>query len=155
VLIDRAWITRHIPHQGSMCLIDEVLDWNASRIRCLSSAHRSPTNPLRAHDQLGAVCGIEFAAQAIAIHGALLASESSAQCRPGYLASVRDVTLHATRLDDAAEDLLATAVRVSGDDSTLLYDFSLSAGARILLSGRTTIVIGRVPMTTNPTSLAK
>ncbi|MEO7774139.1 MAG: 3-hydroxylacyl-ACP dehydratase [Steroidobacteraceae bacterium] len=154
MLIDRAWIMRHIPHQGSMCLIDEVSDWNASRVRCLSSAHRSPTNPLRAHDQLAAVCGIEFAAQAIAIHGALIVSQSFVQCPAGYLASIRNVALHAARLDDVAEDLLTTAVRVSGDDSTLLYDFSLSAGARLLLSGRATIVIGTALISSRQTLLA-
>ena len=69
-----------------MCLLDEVLTWDATQIRCRSATHRVPDNPLRAHGRLGAVCGIEYAAQAMAVHGALvgssapLASAISARC---------------------------------------------------------------------------
>ncbi|MEO8314394.1 MAG: 3-hydroxylacyl-ACP dehydratase [Pseudomonadota bacterium] len=141
MLKDRAWIMRHIPHQGSMCLLDGVIDWDPDRVCCVSRCHRSFANPLRANDQLSSICGIEFAAQAIAVHGALIASESHAESHPGFLASVRGVVLNATRLDDLEDDLLAMAIRINGDDSTLLYEFSLSAGARVLLSGRAAIVI--------------
>ena len=117
--LDREWIEQHIPHKGRMCLLDEVLYWDAIRIRCRSASHRTPDNPLRAHGRLGAACGIEYAAQAMAVHGALvaasapLASAISANVRGsigaaavGYLASVRNVTLHVARLDDLTGDLV-------------------------------------------------
>lgn len=142
--LDRAWIARHIPHQGDMCLLDEVLTWNPVRVQCRSSTHRNATNPLRAHNRLAAVCGIEYAAQAMAVHGALIASRitSSTQSATvaGYLASVRNVSLYADRLDDIEGDLIATAELVTGDQHTVLYDFTVSAGARVLLAGRATIV---------------
>jgi predicted hotdog family 3-hydroxylacyl-ACP dehydratase len=141
VLKDRAWIAGHVPHQGSMCLLDQVLDWDATRVRCLSRAHRSTDNPLRAHGRLGAVCGIEFAAQAMAVHGALLAPDLHVERRAGYLASVRSVTLHAARLDDLEADLIAVVERLGGDDTTVLYQFSLLAADRLLMSGRATIVL--------------
>ncbi|HAJ12631.1 MAG TPA: 3-hydroxylacyl-ACP dehydratase, partial [Comamonadaceae bacterium] len=28
-MLDHRWIAAHIPHQGSMCLLDEVLTWDA------------------------------------------------------------------------------------------------------------------------------
>ncbi|HXQ31961.1 MAG TPA: hypothetical protein VN790_08375 [Steroidobacteraceae bacterium] len=148
MLKDRAWIERHIPHQGTMCLLHGVLDWNANRVRCLSRAHHSPDNPLRARGRLGAVCGIEFAAQAMAVHGALLAPEPGLERRVGYLASVRSVELLASRLDDIEDDLIAAADRLGGDDATVLYRFTLSAGTRPLVTGRATIVI-------NPAALAR
>ena len=43
-----------------------------------ASSHRAADNPLRAHGRLGAACGIEYAAQAMAVHGALLAPPDSA-----------------------------------------------------------------------------
>ena len=129
-----------------MCLLDGVLDWDADRVRCVTSAHRSPANPLRARDRLGAVCGIEFAAQAMAVHGALLAPALHLERRVGYLAAVRSVELHVARLDDIGEDLIATAARHGGDATTVLYAFTVSAGSRRLLTGRATIVI-------NPTAL--
>jgi len=71
--LNRQWIERHIPHAGRMCLLDEVLAWDANRIVCRSSTHRHVDNPLRVNGTLGAACGIEYAAQAMAVHGALIA----------------------------------------------------------------------------------
>jgi len=142
--IDRQWIESHIPHQGTMCLLDEVLSWNPVRVQCRSATHRNPTNPLRANGRLAAVCGIEYAAQAMAVHGALIASRITPAARTGsvagYLASVRNVSLFASRLDDIESALVATAELVNGDARTVLYDFSVSGGERVLLAGRATIV---------------
>jgi len=137
-----------------MCLLDDVLSWDATRIRCRSATHRLPDNPLRAHGRLGVACGIEYAAQAMAVHGALvgasapLASTMARNVRRsidrsavGYLASVRNVTLHVTRLDDLEGDLVACAERVTGDARTVLYEFALWNGTRPLLRGRASIVI--------------
>ena len=142
--LNREWIERHIPHQGTMCLLDEVLTWNTSGVQCRSSSHRDRTNPLRSHERLAAVCGIEYAAQAMAVHGALIASRLTASPKSetivGYLASVRNVVLYASRLDDVTGDLLASAEWVTGDERSVLYDFSVSGNERVLLAGRATIV---------------
>jgi len=138
--LDHAWLLAHLPHQGSMCLLDAVTDWDAQHIRCIASSHRHADNPLRAHDRLGAACGIEYAAQAMAAHGALLAAADSAP-RVGYLASVRGVDLRVMRLDDIAAGLEVEAERLSGDDNTILYGFRVSAAGRELLSGRATVIL--------------
>jgi len=143
---DREWILGHIPHQGAMCLLDQVLDWDSIGVRCSTRAHLSNANPLRSEGRLSAVCGIEFAAQAMAVHGALCAAKSAATRQGGYLVSLRNVMLHCERLDDIEEGLVATANRLGGDEVTLLYDFSLHAGSRALITGRATIV-------TNPGAL--
>lgn len=138
--LDHAWLLAHLPHQGKMCLLDAVTVWDTQYIHCTASSHRRADNPLRAHDRLGAACGIEYAAQAMAAHGALLAAADSAP-RAGYLASVRGVDLHVARLDDIAADLSVEVERLSGDDNTILYGFSVAAGNRLLLSGRATVVL--------------
>jgi predicted hotdog family 3-hydroxylacyl-ACP dehydratase len=79
--MDRTWIERRIPHQGRMCLIDGVIDWSADRIVCSSSGHRAADHPLRAHGRLGIACGIELAAQTMAVHGAILAEGSAGRPR--------------------------------------------------------------------------
>ena len=151
--LDRQWIEQHIPHKGRMCLLDEVLAWDAARIRCRSNTHRAAENPLRAHGRLGAACGIEYAAQAMAVHGALIAASAplastvsshlrgSIGAAVGYLASVRNVALHVTRLDDLEAELIAAAERVTGDARTVLYEFSVSSAGRLLLTGRASIVV--------------
>jgi len=152
VPLDHAWIEQHIPHKGRMCLLDEVLSWDARRIRCRSATHRAADNPLRAHGRLGAACGIEYAAQAMAVHGALVAASAplastvatsvrgSIGPAVGYLASVRNVALYVARLDDLEADLIAAAERITGDGRTVLYEFSVWGPVRELLSGRASIV---------------
>jgi predicted hotdog family 3-hydroxylacyl-ACP dehydratase len=137
--LDHAWIAAHIPHQGRMCLLDGVVEWTADSICCRSESHRREDNALRAHGRLGAACGIEYAAQAMAVHGALRAASLSLECRAGLLASVRGLTMHVDRLDDIAGALLASATLVSGDSTMVLYEFSLADSMRVLLSGRATI----------------
>jgi predicted hotdog family 3-hydroxylacyl-ACP dehydratase len=139
--MDRAWIERRIPHQGRMCLLDGVLDWSAERILCSSSAHRATDHPLRAHGRLGIACGIELAAQTMAVHGALLAEDAAGRPRAGLLASVRGVRLWARRLDDVESDLFCEAVRIMGDQATALYEFELRSSASRLIGGRAAVVL--------------
>lgn len=146
--LERSWIEACIPHQGRMCLLDQVIAWDAERIRCRSGRHRDADNPLRAHGRLGAACGIEFAAQAMALHGVLL-EPASAGVEPhsgGVLASVREVEVHVPRLDAIAGDLLVEAERLAGDRNNSLYRFSLWDGERLLLGGRATVVLNAGPV---------
>jgi predicted hotdog family 3-hydroxylacyl-ACP dehydratase len=140
VSLDRSWIAAHIPHAGEMCLLDEVLSWDETRIECRSATHRAADNPLRAHGRLGSACGIEYAAQSMAVHGALVAGRSGAPAA-GYLAGVRAVVLHVASLDDVRSDLLICSERINGDATLVMYEFSVHAAARLLLNGRATIVL--------------
>lgn len=146
-LPDHAWIAAHIPHQGSMCLLDRVLAWDAQHIRCAASSHRSPENPLRAQGRLGAGNAIEYAAQAMAVHGVLLA-RAGQPLAPGYLASVRGVRLHVERLDDVAGDLRVEVQRLSGDDAVILYAFTVSGAGRCLAEGRASVVLDAASFST-------
>lgn len=124
-----------------MCLLDGVLDWDSTRVRCLTGAHRSSDNPLRSRGRLSAVCGIEIAAQAVAVHAALLRPDGVHERAAGYLASVREVELYVGWLDDIAGDLIAGAERLGGDAFAVLYRFWIHGGQRLLIEGRATIVL--------------
>ena len=143
--MNRAWIEARIPHQGRMCLLDEVLAWDAHHIRCSTGTHRALDNPLRSHDRLGIAGGIEYAAQTMALHGALasaaLGANTAAPSRVCLLASVRDVRLHVLRLDDIEADLLCEVTHLAGDNFTALYEFALRDQDRSLLSGRASVVL--------------
>ena len=115
-------------------------NWSETAISCIATSHADPANPLRADGRLGAAAGIEYAAQAMAIHGALLAGSDGAP-RQGYLTSVRGVTLHVARLDDLPGQLDVHAERLSGDASNVLYQFSVSHAGRCLLEGRAAVVL--------------
>jgi predicted hotdog family 3-hydroxylacyl-ACP dehydratase len=132
-----------------MCLLDAVLDWDTSGARCTSTSHRALHNPLRAYDRLGATCGIEYAAQAMAVHGALVALATGVAAPRGYLASVRGVELQVDRLDDVEEILLASVERLAGDEHTVLYQFALTGvdGSALQVAGSGAASAGRVLVT--------
>jgi predicted hotdog family 3-hydroxylacyl-ACP dehydratase len=139
-MLTRRHILELIPHQGSMCLLDEVAFWTDGAITCRSRTHLAHSNPLRRDDKLSAVSGIEYGLQAAAVHGALVAGYPQ---QGGYLAAVRAVEIMVPRLDVEEFGILkVTAELQLRDASGLIYDFALhSAADRPLLSGRTTILL--------------
>jgi predicted hotdog family 3-hydroxylacyl-ACP dehydratase len=139
-MLDRAWIMAHIPHQGSMCLLDAVERWDADEIVCRALSHPAADNPLRAAGRLGIANIIEYAAQAMAVHGALLAGDA-APPKAGYLTSVRDVRWQRASLDDLSEPLILHAQRLSGSEINALYRFEARAGDELLASGRIGVVL--------------
>jgi predicted hotdog family 3-hydroxylacyl-ACP dehydratase len=137
--LDKTDIAALIPHAGAMCLLDSVLAWDATTIACLASSHRAVGNPLAVDGRLDAVCGVEYASQAMAVHGGLICDGG----RPaaGYLASLRDVTCSVERLDVLEGDLLVTAELLIADAARVIYRFSLTCDAKPVLSGRAAVVI--------------
>lgn len=140
--LDRDWIAAHIPHQGRMCLLDAVLSWSPIAIECSASSHRAADHPLRSHGRLGAACLIEYAAQTMAVHGALLQSQAGhARANFGMLASVRSVELLIADLDSIHGDLSLHAERLHGDVAGALYAFSASSAAQLLARGRASVLL--------------
>ena len=133
-------IAKVIPHTGNMCLLDGVLECDAQRIRCISRTHRDTNNPMRSGDELLALCGIEYAAQAMAVHGAWDAKFDS-KPRAGYLAALRDIECCRMRLDDLSDDLIIDAEKVMGDEARVIYQFTIHAGTKKIMSGRATVVL--------------
>jgi predicted hotdog family 3-hydroxylacyl-ACP dehydratase len=135
--LNRLWIEAHIPQQGAMCLLDEVLEWDAQQVLCRSGSHRRPEHPLRAHGRVGSVSLIEYAAQAAAVHGALLKSNERTPAIAtgtlaarsgdfGVLASARSVDLLVSNLNEIAGDLLVQARCLNSDGHAALYAFCVS-----------------------------
>ncbi len=139
--LDHAGIALRIPHQGRMCLLDQLVSWSPERIHCAAVSHLEPDHPLRSASGLLSPCAIEYAAQAMALHGALLAPPGAGP-RPGYLASVRNVRLAVARLDGVAGPLQVRAERLAGEARQVMYRFELSdEHGRMLVDGRATVVL--------------
>lgn len=144
--LDHAGIEARMPHRSTMCLLDRMVAWDGQRIECRASGHRNPAHPLRSRSGLMASAAIEYAAQAAALHGGLLAEAAGASASPGYLASAREVRLGAWRLDDlpvaAGDDALRiVAERQAGDAGRLLYAFRIEHGGTAIASGRLAVVL--------------
>lgn len=136
--LSRDAIARLVPHQGAMCLLEEVLEWSEDAIVCRASSHRDPSNPLRSRGVLPGIAGVEYAAQAVAVHGGLI--ERTTSVRQGFLAALRDVRCLVERLDTQAADLTIHATKVAAEGGRLLYDFCVAAGDRELVKGRLSVV---------------
>ena len=144
--LDAAGIAARVPHQGRMCLLQQMLDCGPAHIHCLAIGHNDPDHPLRLGDGLPAASAIEYAAQAMALHAAVnaQAGEAAAAPLPGFLASARAVTLHVPRLDDAPGPLQVRATLLLGDAGLAQYRFSLhDADGRLLVDGSATVVLGK------------
>ena len=139
MLIGRSQLTQMIPHAGAMCLLDGVRAIDATHIVCTATSHRDAANPLRRRGQLAAICGVEYAAQAMAAHGAW-ACASAGGSRRGMFASLREVAWSCARLDQIDEELTIEAELDADDGRTAAYRFALKAGEALLLRGRATVV---------------
>jgi predicted hotdog family 3-hydroxylacyl-ACP dehydratase len=131
-----------LPHAGSMCLLECVARWDAGEIVCRAVSHRASDNPLRSGDRLGALAAIEYAAQAIAIHGSLRAPRAAGP-RSGVLGRVSQVKLGAERLDDIDAPLAVTARHLAESDDGCSYDFEVSARGVALVTGRVLVAYGK------------
>lgn len=138
--LDRQLLERLLPHSGAMCLLDSVTHWDDVRIDCRAAGHRDPNHPLRLDGCLPAVVAIEYAAQAMAVHGGLRAPPDQGAA-PGYLVAVRNAQLHAGRLDDITADLEISATCLVADPIGLAYDFTVSAGGQLVAEGRATVAL--------------
>jgi predicted hotdog family 3-hydroxylacyl-ACP dehydratase len=139
-MLDSAAIARLTPHAGSMCLLAEVSFWDARVIRCVARSHRESGNPLAAGGRLGAACGVEYAAQAMAVHGGL-ADRLKRRPRAGYLISVRALSLYRPYLDDLDGDLVVEAEMLAGEGTRMSYRFSLSCWGAPVLDGRAAVLL--------------
>ena len=130
-----------IPHSGTMSLLKKVINWDQDHIICLTNSHRNKHNPLRNDNLLSSICGVEYAAQAMAVHGALSMSNLKEKPRPGYLVSIKNLQLLVSRLDDIESDLIINAEMLMMDKGFLIYQFQIFSENRNLLSGRAIISI--------------
>lgn len=139
-----AGIAERIPHCGSMCLLDQLHGWSHHDIHCSAIGHTRADHPLRTASGLLAVCAVEYAAQAMALHGALLASAGGPP-QPGSLVSVRELRLAAVRLNTVAGALHIRAQRLAGEGAggPVSYRFTVcdERGA-LLAEGRALVLLG-------------
>ncbi|MEO5595787.1 MAG: phosphotransferase [Lysobacteraceae bacterium] len=140
-MLDRETIQALIPHQGLMCLLDRVESWDAHRIVCSTRSHQRSDNPLRSDDRLRALHLCEYGAQAMAVHGGLLARETGGSAKPGLLVSLRAIELHRARIDDLADALQVTAEKLLDAGDSWQYQFTVSHRGDVLASGRAAVMM--------------
>lgn len=134
-------LCRLVPHSGAMCLLDEVVQWDEEQILCLAISHRDPANPLRREGRLPALCAIEYAAQAMAVHGGLTARKDQGKPKIGLLGSVRDIRLFVDHLETIEVPLEVRAIKQLADAAHSLYELRVSTAGRELMTGRAAVFV--------------
>lgn len=137
---DRQEILTLIPHQADMCLLESVIEWDFVSVLAASGTHRSPANPLLLNGRLHAIHLCEYGAQAMALHGGLLARAEGRKAMPGLLVSLRDVTLQIDYLESLERDLLIRAERLRADRTSWQYAFRITHDGALLAEGRAAII---------------
>lgn len=130
-----------IPHAGTMRLLDEVLEWDATRLHARSASHQRADNPLRADGMLHAVNLCEYAAQAMAIHGALHERQAGGTARPGFLVALREVGLQVERIDDLEGRLQVYVECLIAMADSLQYSFRVEHRGSVLATGRAAVML--------------
>ena len=138
--VEGAALAALLPQRGAMCLLDAVQEWDVGRIVCTSARHLDLFNPLREDGRLSALAGIEFAAQAMAAHGALVAA---GRPQRGWLARVRDCVVCCERMDGLPSPLRIEAERLAGGERALSYRFAVTAPGIDVLQGVALIALDR------------
>lgn len=130
-----------IPHAGTMCLLDAVVAWDAHTIHAVTEGHARADNPLRGTQGLHAVHLAEYGAQAMAVHGALLARAAGAKtAKPGRLVSLRDVQLLADYVDTCDGRLDVHAQCLQAGEASAQYLFRIEHRGQLLASGRAAVI---------------
>lgn len=137
----RDGIAALIPHQGAMCLWDEVVDWDAAGIRLRTHGHRDAAHPLRSDGRLRAVHLCEYGAQAMAVHGGLRARAAGSAARPGMLVALRGLSLHVARIDDLPGPLECEAKALVEGEGSQQYAFRITHAGVLLAEGRAAVVL--------------
>lgn len=130
-----------IPHQGSMCLHDRVLSLTPERIVLSADPPRADLHPLARSAGLAAVHLAEFGAQAMAVHGGLLAASTGGRAEPGLLVSVRDLRLRVERVDPEQGPLQTEASVLAIGAGSWQYQFVVVQAEQVLASGRATVML--------------
>jgi predicted hotdog family 3-hydroxylacyl-ACP dehydratase len=129
-----------IPHRGAMCLLDAVVAWDDERIHMTTRSHARADNPLRSDGRLRAVHLCEYGAQAMAVHGGLLAARAGASAAPGFLVALRAVRLHVDRIDALPQALDVHAESLAAGDASWQYAFRVECAGRVLAEGRAAVM---------------
>jgi predicted hotdog family 3-hydroxylacyl-ACP dehydratase len=121
-MLTRAQIELRIPHAGSMFLLDRVVRYDGTRIVCEATAPTA-NHPLARAQDMPAVTAVEYAAQAAALHGALL--DGNPEPRRGMLAKLSEVELTEGWLEETSSTLTIQADLLVRGASGCIYSFAV------------------------------
>jgi 3-hydroxymyristoyl/3-hydroxydecanoyl-(acyl carrier protein) dehydratase len=151
--LTREHIAAMLPHGNALCLLDEVVHWDAESISCRCTNIANSNNPLMEHNQLDAVLLIEYAAQAAGVHAALVQAipsrviplqtiplhaehetQAAKEVRPAYIGAVKNIELLCPPNSGAAIDIEAQCLL--NNNQGAIYEVTVQQHGVVLIRGR-------------------
>lgn len=144
-LLDAEAIYGLIPHRAAMRLLDTVTVHDETTAEARAVSHLAVDNPLRVDGYLATFQALEYAAQAIAVHG-LATFAGGGKADAVFIGAFRDVTLGTGPLDAVPgvplDIALSLTAAVPGGWS---YEFNVSVGTEgeliEMARGRVVVVV--------------
>ena len=130
-----------VPHAGLMCLLERIVRWDEASVTTATTSHRAADNPLAVRGRLHAIHLCEYGAQAVAVHGGLVARERGEAAAPGLLVSLRDVALGCEFVEGYAGELIVEARRLHDSGPAWQYQFRVEHAGRLLAQGRAVVSV--------------
>lgn len=135
---DKQDISSLIPHGPGMSLIDEIVQWDQKNLCARTMSHTAPDNLLRGSNGLRCVHTVEYAAQCMAVHGALNAADHGT--RPMVVGALKNVRLSDVRLDTLTSPLIIQVTIAVTGNAGAIYKFSVHHQDISIASGRVTLL---------------
>jgi predicted hotdog family 3-hydroxylacyl-ACP dehydratase len=130
-------IEQRLPHAGKMSLLNKIIIVDKYTLTAQAKNHLEPHNPLSIKGKINSINGIEYAAQAMALHGSLL----SAKVSVGYIASIRNIELKSPFFPKINEPLQIHVVKLMGNKTGFTYQFDVQCQQIELISGKITVFL--------------
>lgn len=135
--LSRKAIEERLPHAGSMCLLDEITAVNKQTLTACAISHQDKLNPLMLDGKIATINGVEYAAQAMAVHGSFLSEKTQS----GYIATVRNIELFTPYLPQNNLPLIINVEQLMSDKNGFTYQFQIQCKQQNIISGKITIFL--------------
>lgn len=134
-MIDINKLYQALPHSDDMCLIQNIIDWSESTICCSTTAHLDADNILAIDSRLPAWSGIEYIAQALALHGVLLkGAEEQLVIQKAFVATIQTAEIFTDDISQYPGALTIQATIIFSQENSAVFDCSLEYDGEELLS---------------------
>ena len=135
--LDQHAIEQRLPHAGKMSLLQSVTHADINCLTAKTKSHLDADNPLRIAGEIASINGVEYAAQAMAIHGSLLSDKPQA----GYIATVRNIVLDIPFLPQSNSYLVIEVEQLMSDTNGFTYQFQIHCQEQSIISGKITVFL--------------
>lgn len=131
--MNRTELEAYLPHAGDMVLLDAVDAISPDAVACRASSHALASNPLRRGGVVPANAALEYAAQAIALHGRWRTRAEPSSKQAAFIAVLRHARWRRQPLSAAPAPLIVSARLLAelGESAHYAFEVTDALGAQI------------------------